>query len=964
MSAEQLGIDRQPLYPYSSGNPGRRFVMIDTMVSHYRIVARLGGGGMGIVYKAEDVRLHRFVAIKFLPDQVARDPQALARFQREAQAASALNHPNICTIHDIGEENGRAFMVMEFLDGVTLKHFTHGQPLESEELLRIAIEVAEALDAAHGEGIVHRDIKPANIFVTKRGHAKILDFGLAKVTTRVAAGHGESPTLDADYDSHLTSPGATLGTAAYMSPEQVRAKELDARTDLFSFGAMLYELATSRMPFGGSSSAEVCSAILRDEPAPVSHLNPSVPPGLENIIRKALEKDRELRYQSAAEMRSDLKRLQRDTESGRSSATSSGTAGPTMSTDAQKLRSSVATATGRKRTWIAAGAGILLLLLAGTFAWRLRTQPAPSSKAAMTQRQLTTNAAGHGVNGAAISPDGKYLAYADDAGLHIKLVETGEMRTLPLPAEVDSAHATWMPAAWSPDGTQLFTNLEVGGKPPSIWILSLIGNAPRKFRDAASAQSISPDGAMLVFTAGRTGLGATQGGGYTPGDQTIWLVGINGQDARMLTKGDGGTGYTHVAWSPDGDRIAYLKLHEGFDSPESECSIENRDLQGGQPVVVVTGSNLCQSAQGFWWARGGRLVFSRAEPAPNDNDSNLWEVRLDSRTGKPDGKPVRITNWAGFSFASPTGTTDGKRLAFLKLNYQTNVYIAELAAGGTRLTTPRLLTLEERDSWPTAWTSDSRAVLMWSNRNGLVQVFMQSTDKQTAELVVSGPDGAWMPRTAPDGKSIVYVDGMNGAGGHPPRIMRITPGESTPQVLMELPRFSNLACSRAPSNQCFFAQTSEDGKKIAFSSFDPTSGKAHEVLTLESQPGELYTYVGSVYNWMPSPDGSRLIFAVFNPLENRLRLLSLDGAPERDIILKGWAGLNSVDWTADGKSLFVSSQSPAGTTLLHVDLGGQVTPLWYQPGGWRTYAIAAPNGRELAIAGMTSSSNVWMIENF
>ncbi|MBV8115286.1 MAG: protein kinase [Silvibacterium sp.] len=933
--------------------------MIDTTVSHYRIIAKLGGGGMGVVYKAEDIRLHRFVALKFLPDQVARDPQALARFQREAQAASALNHPNICTIHDIGEENGRVFMVMEFLDGVTLKHRILGRPLEAGELLRIAVEVADALDAAHSEGIVHRDIKPANIFVTKRGHAKILDFGLAKVTARVAAGHGESQTQDADYDSHLTSPGATLGTAAYMSPEQVRAKELDARTDLFSFGGVLYEMATGRMPFPGSSSAEICSAILRDEPVPVSHLNPNVLPGLENIILKALEKDRELRYQSAAEIRSDLKRLQRDTESGRASAISSGITGQPISSESQKLQSGITTsATHPKRIWIGIGAAVLILALAGIFLWRLSTQPAPSNKPAMTQRQLTTNSAGHGVKGAAISPDGKYLAYSDDAGLHIKLVETGEMRTLPLPAEVESARATWMPAAWSPDGTQLYTNLEVAGKPPSIWILSLIGNAPRKFRDDASAQSISPDGTTLVFTAGRTGLGATQGGAYTPGDQTIWLVGIDGQDPRMLAKGVEATGYTHVAWSPDGSRIAYLKIHQGgFDATATECSIENRDLQGGPAVVVVTGANLCQNAQGFWWARDGRLVFSRAELAPNDNDSNLWEVKLDPRTGRPDDKPVRITNWAGFSFASPTGTSNGKRLAFLKLNYQANVYIAELAAGGTRLTTPRLLTFEERDSWPTAWTNDSRAVLIWSNRNGSIQVFMQSIDQQTAELVASGPDGAWMPRTTPDGKSIVYVNGWNGAGGHPPQIMRITPGESNPQMLIELQRFSNLACSRPPSNLCFFAQTSEDEKKITFSAFDPATGKAHEVLTVDSYPGALY-------NWMPSPDGSRLIFAAFNPLEGRLRLLSLDGAPEQDVIVKGWAAFNSVDWAGDGKSFFVSSQSPSGTTLLHVDPEGHAIPLWYQPGGRRTYAIAAPNGRELAIAGMTSSSNVWMIENF
>jgi eukaryotic-like serine/threonine-protein kinase len=397
--------------------------MLGSAVSHYRIIEKLGGGGMGVVYRAEDLVLRRQVALKFLPGELTTNKRSLERFLREARAAAALNHPHICTIYEIGEHEGQHFIVMELLEGVTLKHRIAGHVLPKQDAVEFAIQISDALDAAHDKGIIHRDIKPANLFITARGQAKILDFGVAKLMSPDATGSeaADSPTIEATMDQHLTDTGTTVGTVAYMSPEQVRGEELDARTDLFSFGTVLYEMTTGRQAFSGQSTALTYEAILHHAPTSPMRINPETPLKLAEIIEKSLEKDRGLRYQSAGELRADLKRLKRDMDSAELRVTAGWPAAP------EKARWN-----GRKQALVMAVIAVATFaaVFAGRWWWPTRGH---SEQPMLQQRSITSNPAENPVYAAAISPDGRYLAYADFTGVFVRLLETGETHSLPVP---------------------------------------------------------------------------------------------------------------------------------------------------------------------------------------------------------------------------------------------------------------------------------------------------------------------------------------------------------------------------------------------------------------------------------------------------------------------------------------------------------------------------------------------------
>jgi serine/threonine protein kinase len=879
---------------------------LNESIAHYKLLEQIGRGGMGVVYKAEDTRLRRFVALKFLPDEVSESAQALARFRREAEAAAALNHPNICTLYDIGEENSRAYIALEFLEGKTLDQVIRAGPIPLETQLSLAIEIADALEAAHAKGVVHRDIKPANLFVTDRGHMKVLDFGLAKVSAvrKHAVAGGVS-----DSGQHLTHPGTAMGTVAYMSPEQVLGKELDERTDLFSLGVVLYEMATGVAPFSGETSGAVFDAILHSAPEAPIKLNPNLPPELGHIINKALEKDRELRYQSAVELRADLRRLKRDSQPGH--VTISAVRVP---------RSKIARASV---IWaLVALALVFATLLVLKTRWG-HLEP----ERGFVERELTANPTDNPVLAAAISPDGNQLAYTDANGLSLLQIDTGEKKTF-------SNSIGMYPDGWFADQTHLLTVSASG-----ISKMSTLDGTVRQLINEFAVASLSPDGQQIAFIR-------------VSNPTEIWLMGANGEDPHRALSIAPSTAL-HPVWSPTSKRIVYVRA-TGTQGKDLALVMESSDRQGGDRKVILSDERLVgDGVTDVSWLADGRVFYRLRDPAPMKSfEGNLWSINVDPDTGRVRGNPSQVTSWTGFTEDIFSHSADGRRFAFLKMQVQDSFRLAEIGPQGSKLgPTWGPSTKEKWATWLEGWTSDSKAVLFKSNAQVGDAIFTQNVRTGEIQSLLSGSGKYRHPIAERNGQWLLFTQiSADDQTGQSAAIMRMPVGGG-PASLIVKGRFSYRCASR--TDVCVLSEVTKNLRTFAV--LDVFKGKGEKIA--DGIPAS------EEWAWDLSPDGK--VIAVLPSSEpDQILILSTQDGTRRVMRIKGWV-LQWISWSPNNQQLFVSgfNNQPPFKILL-VNLDGKFTPLKESgEAEWIYSPLPSPDGHYLAYSSRWYDANVALLEN-
>jgi eukaryotic-like serine/threonine-protein kinase len=915
-------------------------------VSHYRVLDIIGGGGMGVVYRAEDLKLGRRVALKFLPEELGTDPSALERFSREARSASALDHPNICSIYEFGEHEGRPFIVMQLLEGRTLRDrlaAAEGEAaLPIEEVLDIGIQVSDGLQAAHEKGIIHRDIKPANIFITNKGVVRILDFGLAKL---LDGGEGEAAVRPdtvatgppaASEAADLTLTGVAMGTAGYMSPEQVRGEKLDARTDLFSLGSVLYEMATGQRVFSGQTAAILQDAVLHHAPVPARQLSPGLSTRLDAVINKSLEKDREQRYQTALEVRSELLRIKSDTD----------------------LERAVVADEGKhsRRWWLA---GLVVALLAGLavawLGWR-QLGKKPGLTEIMKERQLTANPTEDWVTSGAVSPDGKNVVYHDQTGVYLRSIASGETHRVALPAELNSQIYG---VHWFPEGGKLVADVW-SSDGFDIWEITILGEAdPHLLYRRGFFSAISPDGRMVAFVSSEFGKISQQ----------VWVGEMNGEAPQKLVDVGGAETVLSPAWSPDGRWIAYTRK---WTTPQgdSASAIEVRPVGGGPAKTLVAESTLPESCKITGWGTAApegwspdwRMVFSVTE-GHDPIKSSLWEVRVEPSTVEAAGKPRQLTPWSEYVPGGLAFTTDGKRLSFLKTASWRDVYVGELGPGADAMKAPRRMTLDNRGSGLDTWTPDSQAILFSSARNGKLEIFRQKLNDDLAERVVEGPTDAHEVQLSPDGDWFLYQE-TKSTSSDSAKLMRQTTAGGSPEMILEVVPRSELDTYRCSSNPtanspCVLGLT-EGKDDLAFYSLDPVRGKGSRLGKIKTSEAKRHM------DWAVSPDGSQIALVDQDKYGGTIEVLApRDGALHEVTLDQRGEHLGSIGWAPDGKSFFVTGFGPDSYDLLHVTLAGKTKSL-IRSGRkhWFWGPRPSPDGKHLAFVAQTQDTNVWLIDNF